>query len=147
VALKHHVGGTLLRADVGHISATDFNVAAGRGGEATDDAEEGCLAAPGWAEDGEEVAFVDLEVDRLDGADLAECLGHASQPEQDISAAVPTRMTGGSHECLLPEDHAPSVPSSATARSAPKSRTSRCPAGSKVNRLGNPRGSPAVCET
>ena len=82
-ALEHHVGGPAFRPEAGHVGAVDLHCAGGGGDEAPDHAQQGGLAAPGRAEYREEIARVDLEVERAHRLHRAEALGEAPQPHQD----------------------------------------------------------------
>jgi hypothetical protein len=65
IALKHSVGRPLLRPPAGDVLPVDLERASGRRDEAADDAQQCGLAAAGGAEDGQEVAAADLELELL----------------------------------------------------------------------------------
>ena len=78
VALEHGVDVALVRRDVGHVDAVEQHRARRRLLEAGDQAKRGGLAAPGRAEQREELAAGHLQVHAVD-RDLVEHLGEVYQ--------------------------------------------------------------------
>jgi hypothetical protein len=64
------------------LAAVAQNFAAGSGLEAADDVEEGALAAAGRADNGEEFAVFDVEVEVLKDLDGAKAFAEAANLEQ-----------------------------------------------------------------
>ena len=66
----------------GQVLAVEQDLAAGGGLEAGDEAQGGGLAAAGRAEDREELAGADLEVDAVDRGEVAELLHQIDQSDR-----------------------------------------------------------------
>ena len=56
--------------ELGKVDAVDQDRAAGGVGETAEDVEEGGLARAGWADDGDELAWLDSEVNFAEGGDF-----------------------------------------------------------------------------
>ncbi|ESQ67962.1 hypothetical protein PA15_0306525 [Pseudomonas aeruginosa HB15] len=97
VALEHRMHRALLRLDAGEVLAVEADLAAVRLVEAGEHAQEGGLAAPGRAEEGEEFAGVDRQADIVDGGEVAEAAGHVADLEQGgrHSSGEAVRSAGG----------------------------------------------------
>ena len=72
VVLEHHTDVALFNRDMGDVLVLDDDGALNRLNEAGDGAQGGRLAAAGRAEEGEELAFLDMDVDVLEGRKVAE---------------------------------------------------------------------------
>ena len=77
VRLEHHIDRTIVRRLVGHIDAVDFDRAARRYFEAGQHAQQRRLAAARTAEDRKQFAFGNVEVDVIDGDEVAEVFADA----------------------------------------------------------------------
>ena len=84
VVLEDRVHVALVRRQPGHVLALELDAAGGRLLEAADHPQGRGLAAAGRAEEAEELAVDDLEVDVVDGEHVAERLGHLDEPDVDI---------------------------------------------------------------
>ena len=95
--LKDHVGGPHFGAQPGHLGAADLDAARSGRDEAADHPQERRLALARRPEDSEEVAAVNVEVQRLDRLDGAVVLRDVAQPHQNrLGAAGPVRWLHGS---------------------------------------------------
>ena len=63
-------GRALAVGEPGEVDAVDQNRATGGVGETAEDVEEGGLARTGWADDGDEFAWLDSEVNFAEGGDF-----------------------------------------------------------------------------
>ena len=72
VVLEHHADVALLNRDMGDVLILDDDGARSRLDEAGDGAQGGRLAAAGRAKEGEELAFLNMNVDVLEGRKVAE---------------------------------------------------------------------------
>ncbi len=77
VGLEHHVDRPQMRRHADHVLTVDQDAAAVRPLEARQQAQQGGLAAPRAAQQGEELATSDFEIDACHGLHRAEALGHA----------------------------------------------------------------------
>ena len=82
IGLEHHADLALMRLQVGHVLAIDADRAARRGLEAGDHAQDRRLAAAGRAEQGQELASLDLEVGALHRGVGAEGLGETADRKE-----------------------------------------------------------------
>ncbi len=89
VGLEDRVDVALERRHVGDVLAGEVDAALGRVLEPADHPQRRRLAAARRAEQREERALRDLEVERVDGDHVAEALGHAV--ERDVRARPPRR--------------------------------------------------------
>ena len=74
VGLEHHVDRPLIGRQAAHILAIDEDAPRGRRLEAGQHAQQGGLAAAGAAQQAEQLAPIDLDVDVVDRGELAEAL-------------------------------------------------------------------------
>ena len=72
IGLEHHGDAAVGRRHDGHVGAVDQHAARGRVLQPGDDAQQRGLAAARRADEDDELAVVDLEVDALQHVDLAE---------------------------------------------------------------------------
>ncbi|MND86109.1 hypothetical protein D3C80_780610 [compost metagenome] len=79
ITLEHHVHAALLRWQGHRIVSGDQQVAAGRRLETGDDPHQCCLAAAAGAEQREDLALTDIEIDVIQGLEGAERLLHVLQ--------------------------------------------------------------------
>ena len=89
VGLEHHGEAALRRADLGDVLAVDENLARGHVLEAGDEPQEGRLAAAGGADEDDELAVLDVEIDAVDDADGAERLANRLQLDAAHSRILP----------------------------------------------------------
>ena len=82
VALEDRVDLALVGGEVGDVAAVEEDAAGVRLLEAGREAQHGRLAAAARAEEGEELALLDLEGDVVDGLDGAEALGDAAELQE-----------------------------------------------------------------
>ncbi len=95
-ALEYHVGRPHFGPQLRHLGAADFDAARGRRDEAADHPQKRRLAAARGPEDGEKVAAVNVEVERLDRLDGAKVLRDVAQPHEcGLGAAGPLRRSRG----------------------------------------------------
>ncbi len=88
VALKHHIGGPLLRPYPGNVDAFDFDPPCARRDESGDHAQQRGLPAPRRPENGTEIASDDLEINGFYGGDIAIGLGEPRKNEQRWAVAL-----------------------------------------------------------
>ena len=74
--LEHHAGGPLVGGQVVDPFAAQKDVTTGGLLHAGQHAQQRCLAGAGWADDGEEFALPDIEIDAVDGGERAENLAN-----------------------------------------------------------------------
>ena len=79
--LEHHAGRALVGGHIIDALAAQDDVARGRRLHAGQHADQGRLAGARRADDGEELAVGDVEIDAVDGVELAEGLGEVFQDE------------------------------------------------------------------
>ena len=79
VVLEDGVDVALERRALGDVDAVEEHLAGGGQLEAGDHPQDGGLARAGRPEQGEELAVRDVEVDPVDGPDIAEGLDQAAQ--------------------------------------------------------------------
>ena len=84
ITLEHHVGRAPFRAERRHILAGNLDCSGSRLDKAANHSQECCLAATRRPKDREEIAALDLEIDRLDSNRPAEGLGDVAQPEKRV---------------------------------------------------------------
>ena len=87
VALEHHCGRALLGGQADDGLTIDGDVAARDVEEAADGAQDGGLAAAGGAEEGDDLTFVNIEVDVFDTVAVVVLLGHILDLELDLTFA------------------------------------------------------------
>ncbi len=75
VGLEHHVGRTFVGRNAGHVLAIDENRAGRRRIETGQHAQQGRLAAPGPAEQTEDLALIDAQRDIVHRNEIAKLLG------------------------------------------------------------------------
>ena len=88
VGLEHHVGRPLPGRHRRHVLAVDQDPAGGRRLEAGEHPQQRGLAAARRAQQGEELALVDVEADIVDGVDVAELLGDVLDLDERLGARV-----------------------------------------------------------
>src|SRR6185437_10951606 len=91
IVLEDGVDVSLGRRDSGYVAAGELDRARVRLLEARDHAQGRRLARAGWAEQREELAGCDVEVEVLDRDDVAEDLADAAQADRRISRQEPPR--------------------------------------------------------
>jgi hypothetical protein len=84
IALEHHVGRASLRTERRDIFSGDLDRAGGWFDEAADHAQKRCLAAAGRPKDREEIAAMDLQIDRLDRGRPAKALRDIPQTKKRV---------------------------------------------------------------
>ena len=94
VALEDHAGVAFVGGRVCDVFFTEVDGAVGGLGESGDHAEECCFAAARWAEQEEEVACGDVEVDVIDGDGGAEVLGELADGDRGHGMDRVTRRGG-----------------------------------------------------
>src|SRR5690625_4390470 len=82
VGLEHHVDRPLVGRRLGHIHPVQVDLARGRPLEAGEHAQKGGLAAPGPAEETEELLAVDVERHPIHRREIAEALHNPLDPEK-----------------------------------------------------------------
>ena len=87
VVLEHHRHVPLDGVDEVHELVADHDLAGGGVLESGDHAEDRALATPGWSEQHEEFAVLDLERNVADSLDLAEALDQML--DQDVGHVAP----------------------------------------------------------
>ena len=95
VVLEDGVDVTVERRDRGHVLAVEQDAARGRQLEAGDHPERRGLARPRRTEHREELAVADVEVDAVDGDDVAEPLLHALEAHGDGRGLARCRVGRG----------------------------------------------------
>ena len=88
IELKHHGDVAIARRQVIDAPAGDVDVASARVFEAGDHAQRRGLAAAGRAEQTDDLAGRDIEVDPVDGGEIAENLGHLLERDRRHQVTV-----------------------------------------------------------
>jgi hypothetical protein len=88
VGLEHHVDRALVRRDALERLAIEIKLALGRFLEACQHAQQRGLAAARRAEQGEELALVDVEREVVDGGEGTEPLGHVLKRDIGPGAGI-----------------------------------------------------------
>ena len=94
VGLEHHVDRPAVRRHAGHVLAVDQDAARVGRLEARDHAQQRGLAAARAAQEGEQLAAPDVEIDAIDRGDRAEALGDPGDADD--------RRRRSSHRPVLP---------------------------------------------
>ena len=84
VGLEHHVDRSQVRRNAGHVLAVDLDAAGIGRLQPGQQAEQRGLAAARAAQQGEQLAAGDLEIDIVDGDDGAEALGRPFNPDDGL---------------------------------------------------------------
>ncbi len=86
VALEHHGDVAVTRIGRGDVLVVDQHTAGGRRVEAGENAQRGALARAGRAEQGEELARLDVEIDALQRGELAVHLDDVAKTDLTLAA-------------------------------------------------------------
>ena len=106
VGLEHHIHGAAVRRDFAHVLAVDIDVALGRHFEAGEHAQQRRLAAAGRPEQGEKLAWLDIEADIVHADRLAPPLGNVAETDDRLDGGV---CGVGAAGCRLVHDTHPFV--------------------------------------
>ena len=106
VGLEHHVHGAAVRRNFAHVLAVDIDVALGRHFEAGEHAQQRRLAAARRPEQGEELAWLDVEADIVHADRLAPPLGNVAETDDRLDGGV---CGVGAAGCRLVHDTHPFV--------------------------------------
>src|SRR5690606_27718878 len=91
IILEHHGDLAILGVEVGDVLATDQDLARGRVLEPRNHPQRSGLAAAGGAEEADELAVADLEVDGGDCREAAEALGDVLEFDRGHYALIPPK--------------------------------------------------------
>ena len=121
IVLKHHVDRPAIGRNGGHGVTVDLDLACARRLEARDQPQQRGLPAARWAEQGEELALLDLQVDRVNGSNVPEPLREIAQRNE--AGAAHRTTTASARRCRL--IHSARTINNAEARrmQAPSART------------------------
>ena len=140
--------GALVGGDRRHVDAVDADGARRRGLEPRQHPQQGALPAAGAAEQAEQLALVDVEVDVVDGDEVAELPGHAPDLDEGLGTGVEPRRRA--RHFMIGHGRAPRACASVSGRGCPvKSSRSplrgagQQPAG-RVSRRRNPTSDPTA---
>jgi hypothetical protein len=107
IGLEHHVHRPLVGRHRGHVHAVDYDRARAGGFETGQQAQQSGLARARAAEDREQLAPVDVEIDPVHRRNRPETPGHAAQAHQRLGLLPrSSRMTVHLHRPVLTRDQA-----------------------------------------
>ncbi len=129
IRLEHHVDRAVVGRDVGEVAAVEHDAPRGRRLEAREHAQQGRLAAAGGADQREDLALGDVQVDVIHGLVAAEILDHVLDLQKGCCVRC-LRMVVGRHG---PSLHARQLPPA-------RRRASVASARSPVSETGLERG-------
>ncbi len=81
IALEHDADAAVLDGNAGDVAVLDHDAAAGRLDKARDGAQGRRFAAAGGSEEGKELALLDMDIDAMQGGEVAELHNDVVEPD------------------------------------------------------------------